>query len=209
MVLSGEPQCCSLPVRAVTPAGDSSQPPPAARNGNPKSPIDAAVWAESPIVTGLSVVLEGGWHYKRGFGAGKGGFALLPRGSHRGEWERLGFPQPACFWGRFVSGINLCVCTDKGQDLSSMDKCPSLEHASQHSSRSASARLPVRPPATCGTPFAACRTPLLPMKLLFPAACSFSRVQQAPGDRCKKDAKRINHWRPKCWEHTEPSTACG
>lgn len=80
---------------------------------------------------------EGFWSWKRRFCP----FAMRELS---GEWERLGFPQPTCFWGRFVSGINLCVCTDKGQDLSSMDKCPSLEHASQHSSRSASAWLPVR-----------------------------------------------------------------
>lgn len=31
--------------------------------------------------------------------------------------------------------------------------------------------------------------PFLPTEFLFPAARSFSRVQQAPGDRCKEDAK--------------------
>lgn len=44
-----EPRCHSLPFPSVcASADDSPQPLPAARNGNPKSPSDGAVWAEPP-----------------------------------------------------------------------------------------------------------------------------------------------------------------
>lgn len=87
------------------------------------------------------------------------------------EWEGLGFPQPTlCFWGRFVSGINLCVCTDKGQDLSSVGLSPPAW--SMHHNTPAGLPvpgclgdplppvgphvLPVAPPVTHGTPFPSC-----------------------------------------------------
>lgn len=42
-----------------------------------------------------------------------------------GEMGRTWFSIAHVLLGRLVSGKNLCVCTEKGQDLSSMDKCPS------------------------------------------------------------------------------------
>lgn len=74
------------------------------------------------------MVLEGGWHYQRSFRAGKGGFAPFAMWESLREWEGLGFPQPTlCFF--CIRHKSVCLHRQK-VDLSSTDKCPSLEYAS-------------------------------------------------------------------------------
>lgn len=118
-VLAGEPQCHPHPVPGChASAGDSSQCSPAAQNGNPKSPSDVAVWAESPPGNRRALRLwRADGFTRKGFIDGKEGFCRLPR------WEQtgLGVPPPTPHSGRpqvrFAPGVNPRMCTDKGQDL--------------------------------------------------------------------------------------------
>ena len=99
-VLAGEPQCHSLPVLGChASAGDSSQPSPAAGNGNPKSPSDVAVWAESPLVTGGLCGFEGQTVSPEGFYSWKRGFRQIPRGSRWGNGQDWALHCPRCTSG--------------------------------------------------------------------------------------------------------------